>query len=99
ICVTDIAMNAQGSVVERAYRRSVMSGMHAGWCVGAVGGGVFGVATAAAGLGFTATLLIAALLSLPAGVALGRTYLPDPPRPAASGGGRRSEEHTSELQS
>lgn len=86
--VTDIAMNAQGSVVERAYRRSVMSGMHAGWCVGAVGGGVFGVATAAAGLGFTATLLIAALLSLPAGVALGRTYLPDPPRPAASGGGR-----------
>src|SRR5690606_29034588 len=43
--VTDIAMNAQGSVVERAYRRSVMSGMHAGWCVGAVSGGVFGVAT------------------------------------------------------
>ena len=91
--ITDIAMNAQGSVVERAYGRSVMSGMHAGWCVGAMSGGVFGVATAAAGLGFTTTVLSAALLSLPAGLALGRTYLPDPSRPAgaaASGTGREA---------
>ncbi|QKW34652.1 MFS transporter [Actinomadura sp. NAK00032] len=86
--ITDIAMNAQGSVVERAYRRSIMSGMHAGWCVGAMSGGVFGVATAAAGLGFTATVLTAALVALPAGLALGRTYLPDPVAPAASGTGR-----------
>ncbi|TDB92133.1 MFS transporter [Actinomadura sp. 7K534] len=85
--VTDIAMNAQGSVVERAYRRPVMSGMHAGWCVGAMSGGVFGIGTAAAGLGFTATVLAAALLALPAGLALGRTYLPDPPRPAAAAAG------------
>ncbi|MUN42781.1 MFS transporter [Actinomadura litoris] len=86
--ITDIAMNAQGSVVERAYRRSIMSGMHAGWSVGAMCGGLFGVATAAAGLGFTATVLAAAALSLPAGLALGRTYLPDPVSPAASGTGR-----------
>ncbi|TDC68917.1 MFS transporter, partial [Actinomadura sp. GC306] len=77
--VTDIAMNAQGSVVERAYRRPVLSGMHAGWCVGAMSGGLVGVATAAAGLGFTATVLITAVLTLPAGAALGRTFLPDPP--------------------
>ncbi|MFC4050813.1 MFS transporter [Actinomadura syzygii] len=88
--ITDIAMNAQGSVVERAYRRSIMSGMHAGWCVGAMSGGLFGVATAAAGLGFTETVLAAAVLTLPAGLALGRTYLPDPPAPAASGTGRRA---------
>ncbi|MFG2086410.1 MULTISPECIES: MFS transporter [unclassified Spirillospora] len=91
--ITDIAMNAQGSVVERAYRRPVMSGMHAGWCVGAMSGGVFGVVTAAAGFGFTTTVLTAALLSMPAGLALGRTYLPDPARPeagAASGTGRRA---------
>ncbi|WP_396449286.1 MFS transporter [Actinomadura sp.] len=87
--ITDIAMNAQGSVVEQAYRRSVMSGMHAGWCVGAMSGGLFGVATAAAGFGFTGTVLAAALLSLPAGLALGRTYLPDPAAPAAPGTGRR----------
>ncbi|NVI91206.1 MFS transporter [Actinomadura sp. BRA 177] len=87
--ITDIAMNAQGSVVEHAYRRSIMSGMHAGWCVGAMSGGLFGVATAAAGLGFTETVLAAALLSLPAGLALGRTYLPDPVAPAA-GTGRKA---------
>ncbi|MFE9100602.1 MFS transporter [Actinomadura geliboluensis] len=88
--ITDIAMNAQGSVVERAYRRSIMSGMHAGWCVGAMSGGVFGVATAAAGLGFTTTVLTAALVALPASLALGRTYLPDPPAPAEAGTGRRA---------
>ncbi|NEA28782.1 MFS transporter [Actinomadura bangladeshensis] len=88
--VTDIAMNAQGSVVEQAYRRSIMSGMHAGWCVGAMSGGLFGVATAAAGFGFTETVLAAALVSLPAGLALGRTYLPDPVAPAAAGTGRKA---------
>lgn len=88
--VTDIAMNAQGSVVEQAYRRSIMSGMHAGWCVGAMSGGLFGVATAAGGFGFTETVLAAALISLPAGLALGRTYLPDPVAPAASGTGRKA---------
>lgn len=75
--ITDIAMNAQGSVVEQAYRRSIMSGMHAGWCVGAMSGGLYGVATAAAGLGFTTTVLVAALAAVPLGLALGRTYLPD----------------------
>ncbi|MFB4310790.1 MFS transporter [Actinomadura sp. GTD37] len=88
--ITDIAMNAQGSVVEQAYRRPIMSGMHAGWCVGAMSGGLFGVATAAAGFGFTETVLAAALLALPAGLALGRSYLPDPVAPAASGTGRRA---------
>lgn len=85
--ITDIAMNSQGSVVEQAYRRPIMSGMHAGWCAGAMSGGLFGVATAAAGLGFTETVLTAALLSLPLGLAVGRTYLPDPPR-AGTGTGR-----------
>ncbi|WP_131738600.1 MFS transporter [Actinomadura roseirufa] len=84
--ITDIAMNAQGSVVEHAYRRPVMSGMHAGWSVGALTGGLVGVATAAAGLGFTTTVLASALASLPLGLALGRTYLPDPAAPAGAGG-------------
>jgi MFS family permease len=88
--ITDIAMNAQGSVVEREYRRSIMSGMHAGWCVGAMSGGLLGVATAAAGLGFTTTVLTGALVALPAGLALGRTYLPDPVAPAAAGAGRKA---------
>jgi len=89
--ITDIAMNAQGTVVEQAYRRPIMSGMHAGWCVGAMSGGLFGVATAAAGLGFTETVLTAAVLALPAGLALGRTYLADPAAPVIRGAnGRRA---------
>ncbi|MFI6520176.1 MFS transporter [Spirillospora sp. NPDC050679] len=88
--ITDIAMNAQGSVVEHAYRRSIMSSMHAGWCVGAMSGGLFGVLTAAVGLGFTEAVLIAAVLSFPLGLVLGRTYLPDPAAPAASADGRRA---------
>ncbi|MEW9532657.1 MFS transporter [Microbispora sp. NPDC049125] len=77
----DVAMSAQGSTVERAYDRPLMSGMHAGWCVGAISAGLLGTAAIATGLSFTAHLLIVALASLPASVALSRTYLPD----AASG--------------
>jgi MFS family permease len=88
--ITEIAMNAQGSVVEQTYRRPVLSGMHAGWSVGAMAGGLVGVGTAAAGLGFTATVLAAGLLTLPAVLALGRTYLADPAAPVRSGNGRRA---------
>ncbi|RKS75117.1 putative MFS family arabinose efflux permease [Actinomadura pelletieri DSM 43383] len=88
--ITDIAMNAQGTAVERAYKRPVMSGLHAGWSVGAMSGGLLGVVTAAVGLGFTETVLAAAALTLPAGLALGRTYLPDPPAAASAGTGRRA---------
>ncbi|WP_285696075.1 MFS transporter [Actinomadura sp. NBRC 104412] len=88
--ITDIAMNAQGSVVEQAYRRPVLNGMHAGWCVGAMAGGLLGVATAAAGLGFTATVLSVGLLTLPAGVALGPTFLPEPAAATPPGNGRRA---------
>jgi hypothetical protein len=83
-------MNAQGTAVERAYKRPIMSGMHAGWCTGAMSGGLLGVVTAAVGLGFTTTILAAALLTLPASLALGRTYLPEPPAPETAGTGRRS---------
>ncbi|WP_433366062.1 MFS transporter [Streptosporangium sp. CA-115845] len=74
----DVAMNAQGSVVERAYGRPLMNGMHAGWCAGAIGAGLLGTAAIAAGLSITAHLLLVALLALPAAVLISRTYLPDP---------------------
>ncbi|WP_067125567.1 MFS transporter [Microtetraspora malaysiensis] len=73
----DIAMNAQGSTVERAYGRPLMSGMHAGWCVGAISAGLVGTAAIAAGLSLTAHLAIVAALALPVSVALSRTYLAD----------------------
>ncbi|MET8333997.1 MFS transporter [Streptosporangium canum] len=84
----DIAMNAQGSAVERAYGRPLMNGMHAGWCVGAISAGLLGTAAIAAGLSFTAHLALIALLALPLLVFISRTYLPDPA--VATGGEARA---------
>jgi MFS family permease len=75
--LTDIGMNAQGSAVERSYGRPVMNGMHAGWCAGAISGGLLGALSASAGMSFGQTLLGGALVSLPATLAIGRTYMPD----------------------
>ncbi|MFJ2030201.1 MFS transporter [Streptosporangium sp. NPDC087985] len=86
----DIAMNAQGSTVERAHGRPLMNGMHAGWCVGAISAGLLGTAAIAAGLSFTVHLTLIALLSLPLLVVISRTYLPDPAVTAGrETGGRR----------
>ncbi|MFI9432897.1 MULTISPECIES: MFS transporter [Streptosporangium] len=74
----DVAMNAQGSTVERAYGRPLMNGMHAGWCVGAISAGLLGTAAIAAGLSFTAHLTLVALISLPLLAFVSRAYLPDP---------------------
>jgi MFS family permease len=75
--VTDVAMNAQASVVERAYDRPLMSGMHAGWCVGAMSGGLLGSLTAFLGMSFTQAVLTGAVVALPATLAVGRTYIAD----------------------
>ncbi|MCD0448278.1 MFS transporter [Actinocorallia sp. API 0066] len=86
--VTDVSMNAQGSVVERAARRPVLNFMHAGWCVGAMTGGLIGAATAALGLSFGAAVLTTGLAALPLALLLAGTYLPDPPV-AVTAGARR----------
>ncbi|WP_344746048.1 MFS transporter [Streptosporangium vulgare] len=74
----DVAMNAQGSTVERAYGRPLMNGMHAGWCVGAISAGLLGTAAIAAGLSVTVHLTLVALLALPVAALVSRSYLPDP---------------------
>ncbi|MGI5273837.1 MFS transporter [Nonomuraea sp. CA-218870] len=85
----DIAMNAQGSTVERAHGRPLMNGMHAGWCVGAMAAGATGSVSIALGLSFTANLVLVSLISLPVLSVLGRAYLPDAPAPEATAGPRR----------
>ncbi|MEV4171066.1 MFS transporter [Nonomuraea sp. NPDC049709] len=85
----DVAMNAQGSAVEQAYKRPLMNGMHAGWCVGAISAGGLGSLAIAADLPFTLHVTLIALVSLPVMVLLGRTYLPEPPAAATSTTGRR----------
>jgi MFS family permease len=71
----DVAMNTQASTVERRYGRPLMGGMHAGWSLGAVGGGLLGAGTALLGLGFTAAMCLVAVLAMPAVLAVGPLYL------------------------
>ncbi|MEV4012250.1 MFS transporter [Nonomuraea angiospora] len=85
----DVAMNAQGSTVERAYGRPLMNGMHAGWCVGAISAGGLGSLAIAVGLPFTANVALIGLVSLPVMVLIGRTYLPEPPAAEATTAARR----------
>jgi predicted MFS family arabinose efflux permease len=60
----DVAMNAQGIVVEEKYGRSIMSSLHGMWSVGALGGSAVGALAAHAGvdarlhLGITAAVLV-----------------------------------------
>ncbi|MDF2708305.1 MAG: transporter [Nonomuraea muscovyensis] len=83
--VVDIAMNAQGSTVERAYGRPLLNGMHAGWCVGAISAGALGSLSIAFGLSFTANVALVGLVSLPLMVVIGRAYLPEPPSTGRAG--------------
>jgi MFS family permease len=84
--VLDISMNTHSAALEQAYHRHLMNGMHAGWSMGAVLGGIAGSLTAAAGLSFAASVVGAAVVATPLAVALGPTYLatgqetPDTPR-------------------
>ncbi|TDD07672.1 MFS transporter [Nonomuraea deserti] len=87
--VMDVAMNAQGSTVERAYGRPLMNGMHAGWCVGAISAGALGSLAIAAGLPFTANVALVGLAALPVAVLVGRTHLPEPPSTGTEQAGRR----------
>jgi MFS transporter len=86
--LTDIGMNAQGSAVERAIGRPMMNAMHAGWCAGAISGGLLGALSAKAGLSFGQTMAGGAVLGLPAALAAGRTYVADRAAPVKGPGTR-----------
>ncbi|MGW5433457.1 MFS transporter [Streptomyces sp. NPDC004059] len=59
---TSVAMNAQAVVVQRRYGRAVLNSMHAIRSVGAVTGGLAGVATAALGLTLTTQFVVMAVV-------------------------------------
>ncbi len=91
----DVAMNLQGTVVERGLGRAIMPRFHAGFSLGAVGGAGVGALAAGAGLPVLAhfvTVVVVASLSV---WALTGAYLPDgamvEPADAHRGGsGRRA---------
>lgn len=59
---SDVAMNAQGVVVERAYGRSIMSGLHGIWSVGSLVGAGVGVLAAHADIPAPAHFLAVGLV-------------------------------------
>jgi hypothetical protein len=71
----DVAMNTQAITVERAQRRPLMSGLHAGWSIGSF----VGAPVLAVGVGITLTvhLLILGKLGLLAVGLLTTRMLPD----------------------
>jgi Major Facilitator Superfamily len=88
----DVAMNVQGTVVERALGRAILPRFHAGWSVGTVAGAGIGTAMVAWHVPVTAHLIAVALA---VGVAIatatrGFMSLDAEPVPAGALAGRRS---------
>lgn len=77
----DVAMNVEGTAVELALRRAIMSRFHAGFSVGTVSGALVGVAAIGLGIPITAHLLAgAALVALVVPIAV-RSFLGGAPAP------------------
>ncbi|MEV0607907.1 MFS transporter [Polymorphospora rubra] len=92
----DVAMNAQAVVVERAYRRPIMSAFHALFSIGGAAGALLGAGLIAAGWSVSAILLASALTGVVVMAACVPGLLPradedTPTDPAAAGSrtGRR----------
>jgi MFS family permease len=87
----DVAVNAQGVAVERAYGRPLLSGMHGLWSLGGLVGAAGGALAAGVGAGVDVHYGIAALVLALLGVTLVGRSLPDAghapaePRPLRAG--------------
>jgi hypothetical protein len=86
--VVDVAMNTHGVIVERGYRRPVMSSFHAMYSLGGAGGATLGALAAAGGLGRTTHFLVVAAASL--AVAVWASGLLLPPRADTAGASGRA---------
>ena len=82
---SDVAMNAQGAVVEARYRRPLMSSFHGVWSLGSLGGAATGGTLAAIGLAPFLRALFPAIL-VAAGMALAARAMLPPGTDARSAG-------------
>jgi predicted MFS family arabinose efflux permease len=73
----DVAMNVQGTVVERRLGRSVMSRFHAGFSVGTVAGALIGAAMVALHVPVAVHLTVVAVLVVPVVTGQARRFIPD----------------------
>lgn len=60
---TDAATNMQGVTVQRLYGRSIMTGFHGWWSIGAIVGALYASGTAKLGLDLTPTLVLLGIVA------------------------------------
>lgn len=90
--VMDVAMNAQGVIVEKNRRRSLLNRFHAAWSAGAVTGGLTGAAAAGIGLAVLVHFALVGGVLLALALVAHRSLVPDGravpdtvPRPSGRG--------------
>ncbi|MDI6104175.1 MFS transporter [Actinoplanes sp. NEAU-A12] len=86
----DVAMNAAGALVEQRSGRSLLSGFHAAWSIGAVTGGVLSAAAAALGVAVWLHLLVVGVVLCATALVLGRGLLRHTPPTAPAAPGERT---------
>ncbi|MFD7899503.1 MFS transporter [Streptomyces sp. NPDC059743] len=74
----DVAMNTQGVLVERAYGRNILGGIHAMFSLGGIAGAVAGSLAASAGVGTGPHFTITALVLCAAAAVAATALIPDP---------------------
>jgi MFS family permease len=83
----DVAMNVHGLTIERRLERPILSGLHAAFSFGALGGAAAGGIVADAGVGVVSHLVVVAALAVALAVVL-RAFLLPPSADAAPEGPR-----------
>jgi predicted MFS family arabinose efflux permease len=73
----DVAMNVQGTVVERRLGRAIMPRFHAGYSVGTVGGALAGAVLVALHVPVTAHLIVSSMLVTVIVILAVRKFVPD----------------------
>ena len=75
---SDMAMNAEGVLVEKAFGRSIMSSLHGFWSVGVLAGSAVSAVAAHAGIDTRLQFVVEALALAAIGAAAARFLLDDP---------------------
>jgi predicted MFS family arabinose efflux permease len=78
--LADMAMNAEGVLVEKLFRRSVMSSLHGFWSVGVLVGSAVSALASHAGIDTRAQFAVEALVLATVGAAVAQLLIDDPTR-------------------
>jgi MFS family permease len=89
--VVDVAQNAHGLRVQRAYDRSILNAFHGVWSIGAVTGGLLGSAAAGLGIPVGVHLGVVAVVFSVLALLIRSRMLPGPDRDDAEPGAGREE--------